>query len=106
MVSRVVSWMLVSDAWGQDAVAPGKCPPAHNLGSCRSVSGGGISAECAGGAEATRPQFDRRRRAARAGAIVVDGKLCQAAEAGRAAALAASSNAAEISRMLMTPIRL
>jgi len=30
----------------------------------------------------------------------------QAAEAGRAAALASSSNAVEMSRMLMTPIRL
>jgi len=32
--------------------------------------------------------------------------LVQAAEAGRAAALASSSNAVEMSRMLMTPIRL
>jgi hypothetical protein len=38
--------------------------------------------------------------------FLADAEPCQAAEAGRAAAAASSSNAALISRMLMTPARL
>ena len=60
------------------------------------VSGGGIQTQITAGAGCCLEQGDRGRLE----------RVCQAAEAECAAALASSSNAVEMSRMLMTPIRL
>src|SRR6202011_2893734 len=77
----------------QDAVASGKCPLARG---CEVLPGFGWRNSNADHRRlrVLPEQGDRGRR------------VCQAAEAECAAALASSSNAVEMSRMLTTPIRL
>jgi hypothetical protein len=102
---------------------PGKClPGTRAIETGRSCKNGGF---CFRGADNSfveagdiRPlcnlsqhrEFQHRSPAGlervKASAIAVEGASCQAAEAGLASAVAASSNAVEMSRMLTTPIRL
>jgi len=60
------------------------------------VSGGGIQTQITADSGNCQEEGDRGRPE----------RVCQAAEADCAAVLASSSNAVEMSRMLMTPIRL